>query len=123
MLGCKFDEKGREIPDPRPMAIPAGWDRPETLQDQIKRLIRVQLSQQAADTGQETFEEADDFDVPDDEPDLLSGYEVREMASEPLGGVDADGPGGSSAPPVPEAPAPSTAVAGASADVPPPASA
>jgi hypothetical protein len=91
---AKYDKQGREIPDPNPIELPGGFNRPPTLQEQIKRFIRAELSRQAADDGDETFEEADDFDV-DEDPDPLSGYEIPEAVPEWPGGVkdeDADPP-------------------------------
>lgn len=62
-----FGPKGEEILDRTPMALPAGFKRPESLQDQIRRLIRSEKLQQALhDAGYETEEEANDFDVGDD---------------------------------------------------------
>lgn len=70
-----LDEKGHEIPDSTPMALPVGFKRPESLQDQIRRLIRSErLAMEASSLGRETFEEADDFDVGDDY-DPTSPYE------------------------------------------------
>lgn len=70
-----LNENGHEIPDPRPMAAPLHIRVPETLAQQIQRMVRSELSQRAADQGHETFEEADDFDVGDDE-ELSSPYEL-----------------------------------------------
>lgn len=71
----KRDPKNRkEFLDPTPMALPVGYRRPPTLQDQVRALVRGALSEQAANRGQETFEEADDFDVGDDY-DPRSPYE------------------------------------------------
>lgn len=64
----KFNAEGLETPDPRPMAVPFGSKRPETLQEQIQRLVRNQVSSFAAQHERETFEEANDFDIPDDDP-------------------------------------------------------
>lgn len=93
---ARYDEEGRcEIPDPRPVAVPAGMRRPLTIQEEIKRAIRAEMSQVAADQGFETFEEADDFEV-DEDPELSSPYEIVEAAPEWPGGVkdvDADPPG------------------------------
>lgn len=62
-----LDEKGREIPDPDPIAIPMGFKKPETLAEAVQRLVKSdQWAQQMNDTDQETFAEADDFDVGDD---------------------------------------------------------
>lgn len=72
---AKFDQAGREIPDQTPVDIPVGFERPESLHDQIKRLIRTELSAQADAAGLETFEEADDFDVGDDD-DPRSPHEL-----------------------------------------------
>lgn len=110
----QYDSQGREIPDDRRMALPAGWDRPESLNDQIKRLVAAQLSRVAADHGRETFEEADDFDIPDEADEWLSPYTVQEMAPEPLQGADADPPTRGSTHPVKTAPEASKAVPEAS---------
>lgn len=52
--------------DSKPMAIPVGFQRPPTLQEQVARLVRTEVSRRAAEQGLETFEEADDFEVGDD---------------------------------------------------------
>lgn len=57
---------GHEVPDPRPVAVPVGFKRPETLAEQVQRLVRGAISRQAEEAGAETFEEAEDFDVGDD---------------------------------------------------------
>lgn len=76
MQKFKFlDEKGNEVPDPTPASIPAGFKVPESLQEQIKRLIRTSLSEQADEQGMETFEESEDFDIDDDMFDPSSPYE------------------------------------------------
>lgn len=76
------DELGREIPDPTPVEVPLGYRRPEPLNQLIKRLVRTELSQQAELAGEDTWEEADDFDMDDEDPDPLSEYELRDMDEE-----------------------------------------
>lgn len=70
-----LDAFGREIPDPKPMSIPSGFKRPETLAEQVQRLVRTQISRQAAEEGYETFEDSEDFDIDDDMFDPSSPYE------------------------------------------------
>lgn len=71
-----LDEQGREIPDPQPIAIPSGFKQPETLAEQIRRLVRSeQMRSQADAQGFDTFEEAEDFDIDDDMFDPSSPYE------------------------------------------------
>lgn len=72
-----LDENGFEVPDSKPMEIPIGWKKPPSLQEQVQRMVRHEMSRAAEKTGQETFEEADDFDIPDDPVDLTSPYEVE----------------------------------------------
>lgn len=84
-----LDERGWEIPDPTPMAWPAGVRRPETLTEQIRRLVRLEVSQAAAAQGMETFEESDDFDVDDDDGEFVSPYELTEMQEEAIVARDA----------------------------------
>lgn len=71
-----LDENGREIPDPIAVEVPAGFKRPETLQEQIRRLVRSeQFNQSVSEQGMETFEEAEDFEIDDDMFDPHSPYE------------------------------------------------
>lgn len=62
----KFNERGEELMDSRPLDIPIGFKRPETLAETIQRMVRNEASRVAAANDMETFEEADDFDVGDD---------------------------------------------------------
>lgn len=70
-----LDENGHEVPDPTPLEIPAGFKRPETLAEQVQRLVRTSVSEWAARNQEETFEESEDFDVGDDD-DPASPYET-----------------------------------------------
>lgn len=71
----KFDDEGREIMDPTPIAPPIGYKKAPSISETIRNLIRSErLKQEAAAQGYETFEEADDFDVGDDF-DPTSPYE------------------------------------------------
>lgn len=77
----KFNERGEELPDQTPIELPVGVRRPESLNDMMRRMIRTSLSQYAADQGEETFEEANDFDIPDDDP-TVSNTQYQEMSDE-----------------------------------------
>lgn len=89
----KFDVQGRELPDPRPVEIPAGMRKPETLQQMMARMVSTQLAANAAAHGMETFEESFDFDIDDDGELPLTGHELVAMKAE-IGsngeGADAD---------------------------------
>lgn len=71
----KHNERGHEVLDPTPMAIPVGFGRPESMESMIRRLVRTQLSMAASNHGMESFAEADDFDIPDDPVDPDSPWE------------------------------------------------
>lgn len=71
----KYNKQGEEIPDTTKPEIPLGFKKPDSLAEQVRRLIRSeQLRQAALSAGHETFEEADDFEVGDDY-DPRSPYE------------------------------------------------
>lgn len=79
----RFDDQGRELPDPTPLEIPAGMRRPESLEDQVRRLVRTHMSRQAVAEGNESFEEANDFEIPEDDAEHFeTRYEMPEMAEE-----------------------------------------
>lgn len=72
----QLDEQGREVPDPQPIAIPAGFREPETLEQRIRRLVRSEQFSASMDSqGFETFEESEDFEIDDDMFDPESPYE------------------------------------------------
>lgn len=76
MPPIEFTPDGKEIPDPTPIQIPAGFKRPESLIDQMRRLIRTDVSQFAEQQGAESFEESNDFDMDDDDAELrTTSYE------------------------------------------------
>lgn len=62
----KQTEDGKEIVDNKPLAIPAGFRRPPTLQEQVARLVERDISARAAAVGEESWEEANDFDIDED---------------------------------------------------------
>lgn len=63
-----LDDKGREILDTTPIAPPVGFREHPSMVEVIRDMIRSEkLRQQLEDADMETFEEADDFDVGDDD--------------------------------------------------------
>lgn len=80
-----FDENWGEVGDPTPVEVPLNFRPPPTIQEQIKRFVRTELSRQAAEKGHETFDEANDFGQ-DDEDDGLprSAHEFTELEEERL---------------------------------------
>lgn len=80
-----FDENWGEVGDPTPVEVPLNFRPPPTIQEQIKRFVRTELSRQAAEKGHETFDEANDFGQ-DEEDDVLprSAHEFTELEEERL---------------------------------------
>jgi hypothetical protein len=73
-----INDKGQEVPDPRPVEIPAGFKIPESLDKQIARLVAGRLSDIAEENGFESFEESEDFDVEDPEDvEIDTPYEMH----------------------------------------------
>jgi len=58
-----LDQNGYEIPDPTPVQMPTRLRLPQTRAAQIQGYIRAEMSRQAQENGQESFEEANDLDV------------------------------------------------------------
>lgn len=72
-----LDSKRREKPDPIPMQPPIGYKKQPSLSEQIRDMVRSeQLARDLAARGVETFEESDDFDIPDDPVDPSTPYEA-----------------------------------------------
>ncbi len=58
-----YDDKGRERPDTTPVEVPVRLKRPQTIEDRIRAEALRIMSSQAAESEQETFEEANDFET------------------------------------------------------------
>jgi len=69
-----LDANGYEIPDNTPVSLPTRLRMPKSRTEQIRAMIRQEFSRAAADQGHETFEEADDLELPDGE-EWVSPYE------------------------------------------------
>lgn len=69
---------GKELFNPTPIAIQTGPGRPLSIQDQIKRILRVEVSRQMEEQGEETFDESIDFEVGDpfDYDDPITKYNL-----------------------------------------------
>ena len=68
-----------ESPDPMPHALYEDQQRgPESIQDQIQRFVRMELSAQAESHELESFAEADDFSEDDFDSLPTSIFEVNE---------------------------------------------
>ena len=80
---AELNEKGQEVLDNKPVVLDVS-PRPLPLVDRIKQAVRHELSEKARNSGYESFEEANDFDIEDEfaEMDHISGYEVEEMTEE-----------------------------------------
>jgi hypothetical protein len=65
------------------MAVAVGQPAPPNIRDEMRRFIREEISQRAAEYGQPSFEEEDDFEIDDSEIDLtVSQYTLVDMAPE-----------------------------------------
>ena len=72
--------RSAEVLDKTPMEIPIDV-RPPSIREEMRQYIRTVISQNAEEVGVGTFEEEDDFDIPD-EFDPISPYEIQEMIEE-----------------------------------------
>ncbi len=68
----------KEVMDPTPVELPADYGGPPTMAELVQKYVRETLSMDAAQQGQGTFEEEDDFSEDDHDELDLSGYEVTE---------------------------------------------
>lgn len=67
---------GELIPDPVPIAPPIGYVKHPSMVEIVRDMVRSEkLKQLAEEAGAETFEESEDFDIPDDPVQMESPYE------------------------------------------------
>lgn len=75
----RYNERGEEMPDPTPIALPVGFQRPPTIDELYARLVHdPAVQRELSDAGFETEEEANDFDVPDEMPDPTSPFQQED---------------------------------------------
>lgn len=89
---ANFDEFGAQIPDETPVEIPVhvkNLNRSFSAED-VRRMVRVELSRQARELGFDSVEEADDFFVDDDDLEFSSEFEMREEFERLPSGVYAE---------------------------------
>lgn len=72
-----FNEFGEKIANPKPVAIPARFERPESLEQQMARMVRTTLAAQQAAQGMDSFDEYDDFE--EDDSNWDSQFVVTEL--------------------------------------------
>lgn len=80
---CMESQTRQETPDPTPVTVGIPLERPLTLQEEMKRFIREEISQAAEVAQAGSWEDEDDFDV-DEDPSPISAYELDEMQEEEL---------------------------------------
>lgn len=69
-------EGAKQVVDSTPMAPPIGYKPTPSMVDIIRQMVRSErLAQAAQESGYETFEESEDFDIGDEPEDLRSGFE------------------------------------------------
>lgn len=123
---ARLDDNGHEIPDPVPLAPPIGYLKQPSMMENIRAMIRSEhLRRAAEEMGAETFDEADDLDMPEaDDYEPASPYE-QSFEPTPLPelrrrAAEASQPGPQPAPePLPADPAPGPAPAPTPTPAPP----
>lgn len=79
-MKIRHDEKGREICDSTPVEVPLDFKTPPSIHQLIAQYVRSERAAEVARAaGVETFEEADDFDVGDEDELPLGGAELSAM--------------------------------------------
>lgn len=70
-----LDERGREVLNPAPVANHVEQGESDSLQNRIRRILHRELGRFAQAQGHETFEEANDLDVPEEDPEPMTTYQ------------------------------------------------
>lgn len=80
-LKARLTDDGLEKLDPTPVEIPLDYDRPQSLEERISRMMSQyhRQMQYLKNEEMETPEEADDFDIDDDPVDPVTPYEEHFM--------------------------------------------
>ena len=65
-----------EISDPIPVELPIGFQQPESLASQMRRMIKNEVSRAAEEQGFGSFQDEDDFEL---DEEILTNYEMTDM--------------------------------------------
>lgn len=68
--------RGHEVPDPTVVEPPLGYIQQPDIMEQMRRMVRAEMSRVAEAAEMETFDEADDFDIDEDPVDYTTPYEI-----------------------------------------------
>lgn len=76
----RINHLGKEVLDKTPVELPIGYKHPMSLPERMKIMIKEELSRAAEQSGYETWEEANDFNIPGESDDVLFKDEDEEVA-------------------------------------------
>lgn len=74
------DNVRREYPDDTPVEVPVEIQKPTPLRELIQMYVKQELGIREGEPG--SLEDEDDFELEDEEPDWLSGYQILLMENE-----------------------------------------
>lgn len=80
--GLPLNDQGQLVPDPIPMAPPVGFKPSPSMTDLIRQQV-LAVSREAQRAGYDSLDDADDFDVGDDQ-EIQSPYELDEESEVPI---------------------------------------
>lgn len=78
-----INKKGQEVLDTTPVELPVGYKAPLPLAERMKQMIRDELSTAAAAEGFESWEEANDFDVGEDDDRMFNDVDEDIAVNDP----------------------------------------
>lgn len=83
-IDTRYIKSPFENADPVPVEVPEDVKSPETLQDKLQRMLAGMIAERyGRDSDEmETFEDAMDFDMEDEDTPLTSRYDVTDMVSD-----------------------------------------
>ena len=78
----KLDAEGCEVPDPNPLFLRVGEKRPPRVNERINEVIQLQKMMMREDESDIDPDEEQDFDIPDEDPQVITPYEVEGRVQE-----------------------------------------
>lgn len=67
-------EQGFEVPDSESSVVDTGLQKPLSVHEQVLQILKDQTNRHAMEYGEETFEEANDFECPEENEKLDTHY-------------------------------------------------
>jgi hypothetical protein len=86
-----LNERGSELVDPQPLFMEIGTKRPPRLNERIREVVMLQKMIMDREHPEFDQEAENDFDIPDEDPDIMTPYEMQDRVLDMIDEMPVEG--------------------------------